>query len=58
MPDIIRVKTLTALLALLCLCALVRGGEKPPVNLPSRENFHLLLLAGQSNSAGRGTVAE
>jgi hypothetical protein len=27
-------------------------------NLPSKENFHLFLLAGQSNMAGRGRVTE
>jgi hypothetical protein len=30
--------------------------EEPNVSLPSKENFHLFILAGQSNMAGRGTV--
>lgn len=34
--------------------AWVRADE--PVQLPSKENFHLFLLVGQSNMAGRGIV--
>jgi len=31
--------------------------ELSPVKIPAKENFHLFLLAGQSNMAGRGDVA-
>jgi hypothetical protein len=41
--------------AFLCLTSLVTAEE---VTLPPREKFHLFLLVGQSNMAGRGTVAE
>lgn len=36
------------------------GGESPAdaPSLPTKEKFHLFLLAGQSNMAGRGRVAE
>src|SRR5687768_2832446 len=34
--------------------AVVSGAQPTP--LPSKENFHLFLLVGQSNMAGRGTV--
>ncbi len=34
------------------------AGENAQVRLSSKENFHLFLLAGQSNMAGRGIVAE
>jgi hypothetical protein len=27
-----------------------------PIKLPAKENFHLFLLVGQSNMAGRGMV--
>jgi len=33
-----------------------RGDE--PVKLPSKERFHLYLLIGQSNMAGRGAIEE
>ncbi len=33
-------------------------GEESEWTLPSKENFHLFLLAGQSNMAGRGVVEE
>lgn len=32
------------------------GASAPTATLPSKENFHLFLLIGQSNMAGRGTV--
>ena len=35
----------------------VGGQENAPVRLPSRDNFHLFLLAGQSNMAGRGEIS-
>ncbi len=34
------------------------GGEEAGVKLPSRDKFHLFLLAGQSNMAGRGKVED
>lgn len=45
---------------LLGLCGLLscRPGYGQQVELPAREHFHLYLLAGQSNMAGRGQVEE
>lgn len=34
----------------------VRAAETPDPGLPAKENFHLFLLAGQSNMAGRGKL--
>jgi len=34
----------------------VVGDANPSVQLPPKENFHLYLLAGQSNMAGRGVI--
>lgn len=45
------------LLLLTCLCsALPLPAAVPPVGLPAKENFHLFLLVGQSNMAGRGVI--
>ena len=49
-------KALTCLLAL-ALISLARAQELPTVEIPMKENFHLFLLAGQSNMAGWGDVA-
>jgi hypothetical protein len=38
--------------------ALSRTQEIPKVEIPMKENFHLFLLAGQSNMAGRGSGFE
>lgn len=35
-----------------------RPHEQRAINLPNKSRFHLFLLAGQSNMAGRGSVAE
>lgn len=35
----------------------VAAAESPQVRLPARKDFHLYLLVGQSNMAGRGRVA-
>jgi hypothetical protein len=41
--------------SLLLLCSLAGQTAEPPSDsLPPKENFHLFLLAGQSNMAGRG----
>jgi hypothetical protein len=32
--------------------------QTPPVKLPAKEKFHLFILAGQSNMAGRGVIEE
>lgn len=32
------------------------GEDEPAVKLPAKKNFHLFLLAGQSNMAGRGKI--
>lgn len=47
------------LLGLVCLFAAssVEGAD-PGMNLPSKENFYLFLLAGQSNMAGRGIIED
>ncbi len=45
-----------ALATLASLPALTSAGE--PVKLPAKESFHLFVLAGQSNMAGRGKVAD
>lgn len=42
-----------------CLLAAVRlSAAEPAVTLPARERFHLYVLIGQSNMAGRGRVEE
>jgi Carbohydrate esterase, sialic acid-specific acetylesterase len=41
--------------AFICLTGLLTAQE---ATLPPKEEFHLFLLVGQSNMAGRGTVAE
>jgi hypothetical protein len=49
------------LFASVCLLSLVsssRADESLEIKLPPRENFHLFLLVGQSNMAGRGQVAD
>lgn len=50
----IRRQTLVAFTAGLLLASPAWASE--PLKLPPRENFHLFLLIGQSNMAGRGTV--
>ncbi len=46
---------LLASLALACLAALAPARAQAPA-LPAKENFHLFLLVGQSNMAGRGEL--
>ncbi|MHC4626508.1 MAG: sialate O-acetylesterase [Planctomycetota bacterium] len=48
---------LTTILVLIYCASPVGGEENTQVRLPSRENFHLFLLAGQSNMAGRGIIS-
>ncbi len=52
----------TSLLCCLALFSQSAWSQTEPagdtLQLPSRENFHLFLLVGQSNMAGRGKVAE
>ena len=43
---------------LLSIGLFIRSVSGEEVELPSQENFHLYILAGQSNMAGRGKVAE
>ena len=49
-------------LSVSCLLAMIVGdwavGVEPTVKLPPKEKFHLYLLIGQSNMAGRGLVEE
>tara|TARA_R110002096_G_scaffold200639_4_gene384644 strand:+ start:3959 stop:4762 length:804 start_codon:yes stop_codon:yes gene_type:complete len=49
------IRTTLALLALISSIGSSLAQEPP---LPARENFHLFLLVGQSNMAGRGQIAE
>ena len=37
---------------------LMNADDQPGLNLPSKENFQLFLLAGQSNMAGRGLIGD
>jgi len=46
----------SSILALAIFTAPVFAGEEPEDDLPAKESFHLFLLAGQSNMAGRGIV--
>ena len=49
-------KTFCSAILLLTMVTVLRAEE--PNTLPAKENFHLYLLVGQSNMAGRGTVGE
>lgn len=40
------------------ICSPLYSQDSNPIKLPAKENFHLFLLAGQSNMAGRGIVTE
>lgn len=42
----------------LVLHGLVASGAEPEIKLPPKEQFHLYLLIGQSNMAGRGKIEE
>lgn len=58
MNTFIRRAVLAALLVSFSLSARVGAQEKAAAKLPPQAQFHLFLLAGQSNMAGRGKVAE
>ncbi len=47
-----------ACFAAIALLSWTKARANEPIKLPAQENFHLFLLAGQSNMAGRGRVAE
>ena len=47
-------RLIASLLIVLCFVTLTSGQQTPPSIAPS--NFHLFMLAGQSNMAGRGKV--
>jgi hypothetical protein len=50
-----------AILTVLCngfLCPSASYGQQQSVSLPVKEKFHLFLLVGQSNMAGRGKVGQ
>ena len=51
-------KKLIIMLLMVCSILIVTGQEKTEVKLPAKENFYLFILAGQSNMAGRGIVAD
>ncbi len=44
------------LLLVIAVIVVVAGEDPVDVELPRKENFHLILLVGQSNMAGRGTI--
>ena len=48
----------THAIALLGLALALPAFAQPSTPLPSKEKFHLFLLVGQSNMAGRGKIAE
>lgn len=48
-------KAMRVLVTFFCLISLLSAQE---VKLPPKERFHLFLLMGQSNMAGRGVVEE
>ncbi|HUR58093.1 MAG TPA: sialate O-acetylesterase [Opitutaceae bacterium] len=45
------------LVALVAFCAAAHAALAAPATLPPKESFHLFLLVGQSNMAGRGVIA-
>ena len=47
----------TLFFLLLTSAALFAAAADEKIKLPARENFHLILLAGQSNMAGRGVIS-
>ncbi|QXD26264.1 sialate O-acetylesterase [Opitutia bacterium ISCC 51] len=47
----------TLVIALMSLSTCLNA-QSSPVELPSKKNFHLFILAGQSNMAGRGHIEE
>lgn len=47
-----------AMIATVQVSTLAAADESSKVVLPAKENFHLFLLVGQSNMAGRGKVTE
>lgn len=49
-------RRMLALACLLFLTSLARSYAEEPITIPSKQDFHLYLLVGQSNMAGRGTV--
>jgi hypothetical protein len=49
---------LTLLLSVFALAAVLATRAAEPVKLPPKPRFHLFLLIGQSNMAGRGAVEE
>lgn len=51
-------KICTIILASLIATLPLLAQDQLTIKLPAKENFHLFLLAGQSNMAGRGKVAE
>lgn len=47
---------LVALMSMILTASFVVAGRSEEVNLPAKDKFHLFLLVGQSNMAGRGKV--
>lgn len=51
-----RKSPILVLAALVVAVSLIATGRSEDVTLPAKDNFHLFLLVGQSNMAGRGKV--
>jgi len=51
-----KIRAITTIFVLVCCNSSMSGEENTQVRLPSKEKFHLFLLAGQSNMAGRGRI--
>ena len=51
-------KLISMTLLATCLTSGIYAGDDTPRELPDKQNFHVFLLAGQSNMAGRGDLAE
>ena len=50
--------TATLLSSMLLLSSVALVAQEQTIKLPAKKNFHLFLLAGQSNMAGRGEIEE
>lgn len=47
---------MTTLAMVISLSVVAQADDKPGMTLPAKEKFHLYVLAGQSNMAGRGKI--
>jgi len=58
MPRLTSAPITTALIVLLTLSVFTSADAQDAANLPGKEKFHIYLLIGQSNMAGRGIMTE